>query len=89
MKRNVFPCPALRMFLTYCPDGSLVEVGQLKPLMDPFALRVEGRFHAGEELQDPESFLKTELRFPSGEPLPQCWLDPGYASAARNAGGTR
>ena len=74
------------MFLTYCPDGSLVEVGPLKPLMDPFAPCVEGRFHAGEELQDSESFLKTELRFPSGEPLPRCWLDPDYAKAQQSPG---
>ena len=29
-------------------------------------------------MQDPEKFLKSELVFPSGEPLPQCWLDPDY-----------
>jgi len=66
------------MFLTYCPDGSLVEVRQLAALIDPFAVSVEGRLHAGEELQDPELFAKCELRFPSGEPLPLCWLDPAY-----------
>lgn len=66
------------MFLAYIPDGSLVEIRQMLPLVDPFAASVEGRFHAGEELQDPQSFLKSELRFPSGEPLPQCWLDPAY-----------
>ena len=66
------------MFLTYCPDGSLVEVKQLAVLIDPFARSVEGRFHAGEELQDPELLAKQELRFPSGELLPRCWLDPAY-----------
>lgn len=69
------------MFLRYCPDGSLMEVLQLSALMDPFVARVEGRFHAGEELQDPEAFDKQELCFPSGEPLPQCWLDPDYGAA--------
>jgi hypothetical protein len=67
------------MFLTYNPDGSLVEVRQLAVLMDPFEAAVEGRFHAGEELQDPEPFRKQELCFPSGEPLPRCWIDPDYA----------
>ena len=67
------------MFLKYCPDGSLVEMRQLGALMDPFVPAVEGRFHAGEELQDPQAFLKHELCFPSGEPLPRCWLDPGFA----------
>ena len=66
------------MFLTYNPDGSLVEVRDLAALIDPFADAVEGRFHAGEELQDPELFTKNELRFPSGELLPRCWLDPAY-----------
>jgi len=66
------------MFLSYCPDGSLVEVTQLAGLIDPFVDAIEGRFHAGEELQDPQSFAKRELRFPSGEQLPRCWLDPDY-----------
>ena len=67
------------MFLAYSPDGSLVEVTQLTVLFDPFATAVEGRFHAGEELQDPELFAKRELRFLSGEPLPRCWTDPDYS----------
>ena len=37
-----------------------------------------GQYHAGEEMQDPEIFLKSELIFPSGEPLPVCWIDPHY-----------
>ena len=71
------------MFLAYIPDGSLVEIKQLTVLVDPFIDAVEGCFHAGEELQDPQPFLKRELRFPSGESLPRCWLDPGYASAGQ------
>ena len=67
------------MFLTTREDGSLLEVLNLRQLMDPFARTVEGRLHAGEELQDPTSIAKEELVFPSGEPLPRCWLDPGYA----------
>jgi hypothetical protein len=71
------------MFLAYIPDGSLVEIKQLAELVDPFIHSVEGCFHAGEELQDPQLFLKRELRFPSGEKLPQCWLDPGYGRSAQ------
>jgi hypothetical protein len=37
-----------------------------------------GRYHAGEELQDPESFAKAELVFCSDEPLPRCWTDVHY-----------
>ncbi|MEB3275648.1 MAG: acetyltransferase [Cyanobacteriota bacterium] len=66
------------MFLTYNPDGSLVHIQRLEALLDPFVQTVEGRFHAGEEIQDPQAFLKRELCFPSGEQLPRCWLDPDY-----------
>jgi hypothetical protein len=71
------------MFLTYCPDGSLVHIKRLEGLVDPFVKAVEGRLHAGEEIQDPQAFLKRELRFPSGELLPRCWMDPDYASTAQ------
>ncbi|MFM7239147.1 MAG: acetyltransferase [Cyanobium sp.] len=61
-------------------DSSLVEVLDLRQLFDPFAPRVLGRLHAGEELQDPTALNKAELSFPSGESLPRCWLDPHYSS---------
>lgn len=67
------------MFLTYTPDGSLVDVRNLGALVDPFVTEVEGCFHAGEEIQDPQAFVKLELCFPSGEPLPRCWMDPSYS----------
>ena len=34
--------------------------------------------HTGEIIQRPENFLKSELAFPSGEPLPLCWIDSHY-----------
>ena len=69
------------MFLKTRQDGSLMEVLDLPHLFDPFARGVEGRLHAGEELQDAEVFPKAELLFPSGEALPRCWVDAGYAKA--------
>ena len=66
------------MFLRTRQDGSLMEVLNLPQLFDPFATTLHGRLHAGEELQDPAALNKSELRFPSGEPLPRCWLDPHY-----------
>jgi len=66
------------MFLKTRQDGSLMEVLNLRQLFDPFAGSVDGRLHAGEELQDSESFAKGELLFPSGEALPRCWVDAGY-----------
>jgi len=66
------------MFLKTRQDGSLMEVMNLKQLFDPFASGVDGRLHAGEEVQDLETFQKNELQFPSGEALPRCWVDAAY-----------
>ncbi len=66
------------MYLRHTPSGDLVEILDLAALIDPFKAEVEGRFHAGEELQDPAPFRKAELEFPSGEALPRCWIDPHY-----------
>jgi len=62
-------------------DGfGIVEVLDLKLLFDPFVQNVPARLHGGEELQEPQKYLKSDLFFPSGESLPRCWLDPGYQS---------
>ena len=59
-------------------ESSLVEVLDLKALVDPFATTVYARMHGGEEMQDPHHFEKAELSFPSGEALPRCWVDSHY-----------
>jgi hypothetical protein len=66
------------MYLKDQKTGDLVEVLDVKALADPFQKTIQGRFHVGEELQDPMEFDKTNLLFPSDEALPQCWLDPNY-----------
>lgn len=66
------------MFLKNKQNGDVVEVLALDNLFDPNRKAVTGRYHAGEELQDPEPFAKADLVFPSGEALPRCWLDPHY-----------
>jgi hypothetical protein len=66
------------MFLQHQPSGKLVEVLNIHELINPCLQKVEGRFHAGEEIQDPEPFTKSHLIFPSGESLPICWLVPDY-----------
>ena len=38
------------------------------------------QIQAGEEEQPAESLKKSDLVFPSGENLPQCWLDSNYKS---------
>jgi len=70
------------MYLRDKLSGDLIEVLDVAAMVDPCAQEVEGRFHAGEELQDPARFAKSGLEFPSGEPLPRCWVDAGYRTAA-------
>lgn len=66
------------MFLLHQPTEALVEILNLSNLFNPFEPEVLGRSHAGEELQDPIVFLKSEMIFPSGESLPACWQDSHY-----------
>jgi len=55
-------------------DESLVEVLDLKHLMDPFVADVLVRLHAGEELHEPGPVRNDHLVSPSGKVLPRCWL---------------
>lgn len=66
------------MYLRDRKSGDLVEVMDMAAMVDPCQGDLEGRFHAGEELQDAASFPKGNLEFPSGEALPQCWMDANY-----------
>ena len=66
------------MFLRHSRNDILVEVLEMSKLWDPFQKEILARIHAGEEMQDPEMFLKSELKFPSGESLPQAWTNPHY-----------
>jgi len=66
------------MFLMQKNTEKLVEVLSLSDLFNPNHATIVGRFHAGEELQDPEKFTKLDMQFPSGESLPRCWLDAHY-----------
>lgn len=66
------------MFLKERSSGDLVEVLTMEDLFNPYSNELSGRYHHGEELQDPETFSKAALVFPSGESLPRCWMDPHY-----------
>lgn len=66
------------MYLKDKKSGDLVEVLEPSSLVDPCCNSVKGCFHHGEELQDAEMFAKSNLAFPSGENLPQCWVNPNY-----------
>lgn len=60
-------------------DG-LIEVTELEQLINPQEEQVTGQEQAGQEEQEPESFKKEDLVFPSGENLPRCWMDSNYKS---------
>lgn len=66
------------MFLKHVPSDDLVEVIDLPDVINPNTTTIRARAHTGEIIQRPENFLKTELVFPSGEPLPLCWVDSHY-----------
>ena len=46
------------MYLMHKPSGDLIEILSLDRLFDPFQKEVNGRFHAGEEMQEPAAFGK-------------------------------
>ena len=66
------------MFLNHRHTGHMIELLSMKELFDPYFTDVAGRYHYGEEAQDPERFEKADLVFLSGEALPRCWTDPHY-----------
>ncbi len=68
------------MYLKDKKSGDLVEVMDVPALIDPNVREIAGRFHAGEEMQEPGTFAKADLIFPSGEALPKCWMDTEYKS---------
>ena len=69
------------MYLKDKATGDLVEVLDMAAMIDPCVEQLQGRFHAGEEMQEPTSFSKDNWEFPSGEALPRCWIDANYRSA--------
>lgn len=66
------------MFLKEKQHDDLIEVLSMGDLFDPFCTQLVGRFQRGEDPQEPQKFSKAELNFPSGEPLPRCWMDAHY-----------
>lgn len=69
------------IFLQSKQNGKLVKVADIQTLADPNLTKVSGRIQAGEEEQPPEEMDKNQLLFPSGEALPQCWIDANYRKA--------
>ncbi|MCA1993188.1 MAG: acetyltransferase [Coleofasciculus sp. S288] len=66
------------MLLKEKQTGTLVEVLDLQALFNPTHSSIPGQVQAGQEEQNPTSFEKEGLKFPSGEELPRCWKDADY-----------
>lgn len=68
------------MLLKSKEDDGLVEIAEVSELIDPFKEEVMAQIQEGQNEQPPEPFKKSDLVFPSGENLPQCWIDSNYKS---------
>ena len=66
------------MFLQNKSSDTLIEVKDIETLFNPMKSEISGQVQEGEEEQDPKTFAKKDLKFPSGEDLPRCWIDADY-----------
>jgi hypothetical protein len=66
------------MLLQAKDSGSIVEIIDIQELINPVSDIVKGQNQLGQEEQDPTSYKKENLVFPSGESLPRCWVDANY-----------
>ena len=69
------------MFVKLSRDKTLIKVLDTGALFNPLETEIQGQQQSGQSEQPPSAFSKAQLMFPSGEPLPQCWLDPDYQQA--------
>lgn len=66
------------MFLQIKDTGDIVKILDVQELIDPNSNTVQAQDQEGQEEQEPDSFEKQNLVFPSGETLPRCWWDANY-----------
>jgi hypothetical protein len=66
------------MFLKETRTGDLVDVIDMGSLINPFTQLVDVQYQSGEDLADPVAIDKQNLAFPSGEQLPECWINGYY-----------
>lgn len=66
------------MFLKEAKTGDLVDVVDMESLTNPFSKNVLVQYQSGEDLAEPISIDKHSLSFPSGEELPECWVNGYY-----------
>jgi len=66
------------MFLMERKSENLLKIENVETLWDPFENRIIARSQAGEEEQPSSPVDKRDLVFPSGEELPECWMNPNF-----------
>jgi hypothetical protein len=66
------------MYLITKENGHLVEVLDISALVDPCRDEMPGRYPLYGGKQRAVVLKKTTLSFPSGGPLPDCWLKPAH-----------
>ncbi len=66
------------MLLKFKQDNALIEIQDVKRLVNPNEPKILGRIQSGEEEQDTIDYEKVDLIFLSGEDLPRCWIDKNY-----------
>ncbi|MGF1683223.1 acetyltransferase [Photobacterium makurazakiensis] len=71
------------MFLKESRTGDLVDVVDMSSLINPFSQHVTVQYQSGEDLADPVNIDKQQLAFPSGEELPECWINGYYKHGQR------
>lgn len=69
------------MFLKHSRTGEIVKAMEPRALFDPLVESIQARSQASEDMID-IAYTKSELLFPSGEPLPLCWRDSRYREHA-------
>ncbi|MBD2437835.1 acetyltransferase [Nostoc sp. FACHB-110] len=69
------------MLLQVKDTSDLVKINNIQELIDPNIDTVNAQDQQGQEEQQPESFKKANLVFPSGESLPRCWVDAEYRNS--------
>lgn len=69
------------MLLQLKNTQDLVKILDIQELIDPNIDLVHAQDQEGQEEQEPDTFKKENLIFPSGESLPRCWWDANYRAA--------
>ncbi len=70
------------MLLQIKESGELIKVLDVLELIDPNSNVIQAQEQEGEEEQQPDSYNKQNLAFPSGENLPRCWMDANYRNGS-------